>query len=208
MTLTSKSSIMVTILIMAFLISCTIYKTPRVEDALYKNFEYEFAFRVPTGWDIQESLPKSLGEGLAGLFTNDFRVMLIHPQNNGMIIVQADTSGEDILSLGYNKDAFRERLTARIQAKEQEIAASGQLENYTYEIGPLTVKQGYGPSFIYQESAKNRNGEQYVRSEYLNQCRKKCSCDIQVTLVSKETDFQNNYQVFTQVTDSLRKVYQ
>lgn len=208
MTPTPKSSIIVTLLITAFLISCTIYKTPRVEDAVYKNFEYEFAFRVPNGWDVQETMPKSLGGGLAGLFTNDFRVMLIHPQNNGMIIVQADKSGQDIFALGYNQDAFRETLTARIQAREQEMTAPGQLENYAYEIGPLTVKQGYGPSFIYRESAKNQNGEQYIRSEYLNQCQGKCTCEIQVTLVSKESDFQNNYQAFTQVTDSLKKVYQ
>jgi hypothetical protein len=202
-----KSFIILTLFIMSTLYSCTIYRTPRVENATYKNFEYEFKFRVPNGWHVQKTMPKSLEQGLANYFTKNFVVMLIHPQNKSMIIVEANKSNEDILSLGYNNDAFKERLLARINEREQEMTTSNLLEDYTYEVGQLTVTKGYGPSFIYKESAKSKDGEQYTRSEYLNQCQDKCSCDITLTLISKQNDFQNNYQVFSMVSDSVKKVY-
>jgi hypothetical protein len=208
MKIAHKNLTVLVLLIMTILFGCTIYKTPRVEDAIYKNFEYEFSFQVPRGWHVQESMPKSPDLGLTSLFSKDFVVMLIHPQNNGMIILQADKSNEDILALGYNPDIFKGRLKLRIQEREKELITSNQIKNFSYEIGPLTVKQGYGPSFIYQESAQNLAGEKYVRSEFLNQCQKNCSCDIHLTLISKENDFQNNFQVFTEVSNSLKKVYQ
>ena len=199
--------IMLVLLVISLVCSCTLYKTPRVEDAMYKNFEYEFTFRVPNGWSVQQDFPKALESDLAGHFSKDFCVMLIHPQNNGMIIFQADKSDEDIFSLGYNQEAFKERLTARLQAREQEIAEAGELENFTWDIGSLSVKQGYGPTLIYQESASNKNGEQYVLLEYLTQCRNKCTCRITVTLVTKASDLQGNFAVYDKVTDSLKKVY-
>ncbi len=208
MAITQKNFTVLVLLIMTILFGCTIFKTPRVEDAIYKNFEYEFAFQVPNGWHVQETMPKSPDIGLTGLFSKDFVVMLIHPQNNGMIIVQADKSNEDILALGYNPDIFKGRLKLRIQDRERELITNNQIKNYSYEIGPLTVKKGYGPSFIYQESAQSLAGEKYVRSEFLNQCQNKCTCNIHFTLISKENDFQNNFEVFTDVSQSLRKVYQ
>lgn len=207
--MTPKKSflIMVMLLVTTLVCSCTLYKTPRVEDAMYKNFEYEFRFRVPNGWNVQQDFPKAMESDLAGRFAKNFCVMLIHPQNNGMIIFQADKSDEDIFSLGYNQAAFKERLTARLQAREQEITEAGELENYTYDIGSLTVKEGYGPTLIYQESAGNKNEEQYVLLEYLTQCQNKCTCRITVTLVTKANDLQSNFAVYDKVTDSLRKVY-
>ena len=208
MAITQKNTTIIVLLLTIILSGCTIFKTPRVEDAIYKNFEYEFSFQVPNGWHVQESMPKSPDMGLTSLFSKDFVVMLIHPQSNGMIILQADKSNEDILALGYNQDLFKGRLKLRIQEREKELITGNQVKNYSYEIGPLTVKQGYGPSFIYQESAQNLTGEKYIRYEYINQCQKKCSCDIHLTLISKENDFQNNLQVFTEVSNSLKKVYQ
>lgn len=202
-----SSLIMMMILVITLACSCTLYKTPRVEDAMYKNFEYEFTFRVPNGWNVQQDFPKALESDLAGHFAKNFCVMLIHPQNNGMIIFQADKSDEDIFSLGYSPDAFKERLTARLQAREQEITEAGELENFTWDIGGLIVKEGYGPTLIYQESASNKNGEQYVLLEYLTQCQKKSTCRITVTLVTKASDLQNNFAVYDKVTDSLKKVY-
>ena len=207
MATTQKCFIVLTLFMLTTLFSCTIYRTPRVEDATYKNFEYEFKFRVPNGWHVQKTMVKSLEEGMAGYFTKNFVVMLIHPQNKGMIMVQANKSDDDILALGYNKDAFKETLLARITEREQEMTTENLVENYTYEVGPLTVKKEYGPSFIYQESAQNQAGEKYVHSEYLTQCQNKCSCSIRFTLISKEADFQNNYPIFTEVSNSVRKVY-
>lgn len=200
----------VTVLFFSLLLtlcSCTIHRTPRIEDATYKNYEYEFKLRIPSGWQVRQEMTKGIEEGLAGHFSKDFVVMLIHPRNEGMIIVQADKSDDDILAMGYNRDGFRESLAARLAEKEAEMTESGQFTDYRYEIGSLTVKQGYGPSFLYNESAANQAGEQFDSSLYLTRCQNDASCEIRVTLIAKKKTFQKNYPVYTKVRKSVKKVY-
>jgi len=188
--------------------ACTIYRTPRVEDAYYKNFEYEFKFRMPSGWDFHKNMPDEIKDGIAAHFKDDFVVLLTNPNTRGTIVVSADKTKEDIISLGIDKDAFKEKLLERIKEREEEFTKEYQYENFTYEVGPLTVKEGYGPTFIYKESAKSKTGDKYVRLEYLNKCQKDNTCSLIFTLICKEADFDSNYSTLSKLADSAKKVYQ
>jgi hypothetical protein len=208
MDIIKKGFIILALIWLSTFYACTIYRTPRVEDSFYKNFEYEFKFRVPTGWEPHRDMPDEIEDGVARYFKDDFVVMLTNPDNRGIVIVSADKADEDIISLGYDKDSFKEKLLERIREREETFTKEYGYENFTYEVGPLTVKEGYGPTFIYKESAKSKEGDKYVRLEYLNVCREDRTCSLAFTLICKEADFDANYSEFSKIADSARKVYQ
>jgi len=188
--------------------ACTIYRTPRVEDAYYKNFEYEFRFRVPTGWEPYKEMTDEIEDGVARHFKDDFVLMLANPDNRGIVIVSADKTDEDIVSLGHDANAFKAKLMERIQEREETFAKEYEYKNFAYEVGPLKVKEGYGPTFIYKESGLSKEGDKYARLEYLNKCREDCTCSLIFTLICREADFDANYSVLSKMADSARKVYQ
>ncbi len=208
MDIIKKGFIALALISLSTFYACTIYRTPRVEDSFYKNFEYEFKFRVPGNWEPHRNMPDAIKDGIAANFKDDFVFMLTNPGNRGIIVVSADTTKEDIISLGIDKDAFKEKLLERIKEREEEFTKDLQYENFTYEVGPLTVKEGYGPTFIYKETGQSKNGDKYARLEYLNKCQEDDTCSLIFTLICREADFDGNYSVLTKLADSARKVYQ
>jgi hypothetical protein len=208
MDILKKGFIILTLVCLNIICACTIYRTPRVEDAFYKNYEYEFKFRMPAGWDFHKNMPDEIKEGIAEHFSEDFVVMLTNPDSRGIIVVSADKSDLDIISLGMDKEAFKTKLMEQIKEREEEFTGDHEYQDFNYEVGPLKVKEGYGPTFIYKESGKSKNGDKYVRLEYLNKCQKDCTCSVAYTLICKEEDFDGNYEILSKVADSARKVYQ
>jgi len=208
MNIMKKGLLILALICLSTLYACTIYRTPRVEDAFYKNFEYEFKFRMPSGWDFHKNMPDEIKDGIAANFKDDFIVLLTNPNTRGTIVVSADTTKDDIVSLGIDKEAFKVKLLERIKEREEEFIKENEYEDFTYEVGPLTVKEGYGPTFIYKESAKSNNGDKYVRLEYLTKCQKDDTCSLIFTLICKEADLDSNLSVLNKLADSARKVYQ
>ncbi len=208
MEMLKKGFIISALLCLNIFYACTIYRTPRIEDAYYKNFEYEFKFRMPSGWDFHRKMPDEIKDGIAAYFMEDFLVLLTNPGSRGIIVVAADKTKEDIVSLGTDKEPFTERLLERIKEREETFTKEYGYENFTYEVGPLTVKEGYGPTFIYKESAKSKTGDKYVRLEYLSRCQEDSTCSLVFTLICKEADFDGNYSTLSKLADSAKKVYQ
>jgi len=205
-----RNNMKVTVLLLlcfGFLWGC-LYNTPRIENAYYKNFEYEFKIKIPQGWQPHKNITDEIEDGVAAAFADDFVLMLSNPKTKGIILITADKSDEDIVALSGNKEAFKERLLAKVAEREAMLAADYGYEGYAYEIGSLEVPEGYGPTMTYYENAKKQNGDMFVRAVYLNRCQKDDTCVLNFTLLCKEEDYNANSGAFISVTNSAIKVYQ
>jgi len=185
-----------------------LYRTPRIENAYYKNFEYEFKIKIPHEWQSHKNITDEIKDGTAAPFAEDFILMLSNPKTNGIILVTATKSDEDIIALNANKEAFQNRLLALLTEREEMLTAEYGYEGYTYELGSLEIAEGYGPTLTYFENAKNQNGDMFVRAVYLNKCQKDETCTLAFTLLCKEADYNLNAKALTKVTDTAMKVYQ
>jgi hypothetical protein len=194
------------VVIFSFIAGCTLPRKPRVENGKYKNFEHEFLVKIPSGWDYHATMPEQVKDGVAGNFAENVVCMLSNPETQGYIILEANRSDFDIVSMGHDKSAAGEQLTAFLEERGQQLADGG-IENYTYEIGSLDVAKGYGPTLIFTESAQSSTGDHIETAAYLNQCQKAKTCMLIVTLISKEDTYAVNYEAFALVANSAAKVY-
>ena len=83
---------------------------------------------MPAEWDFHKKMPNEIKDGIAANFKDDFVVLLTNPKTRGTIIVSADTTKQDIISLGIDKEAFKEKLLERIKEREEEFT-----KEYLYE---------------------------------------------------------------------------
>ncbi|MFZ5573358.1 MAG: hypothetical protein ACOZF0_23390 [Thermodesulfobacteriota bacterium] len=186
---------------------CTVYPKPRLDNGYYKNFEYEFKFRLPGGWVAHNYITDEIAEGVAAEFAENFVFMLTNPETEGMILITAEKSEFDIVSIGYNKESLKEKILAKISEWEAQLAERYAFENYTYQLYPVEIAEGYGPTLIYSETANSLKGDNYARAYLLNRCSKEGTCSLQVTLISKDAGYDYNFKVFTDIVNSLIKVY-
>lgn len=193
--------------LLAGISGCTIYSKPRVENGYYKNFEYEFKFRVPNGWVLHRNITDELSKGVAAEYADNFVYMLTDPTTEGIILITAEKSDLDIIAIGYNKDTLKDKIQVKIDAWKDQLAKRHGFEDYTYQLYPVSISEGYGPTLIYSEMASSKDGDHYARGYLLNKCRKDDTCTVQVTLISKAAGYEENYEVFSNVVNSMVKVY-
>lgn len=188
--------------------SCRLPPKPRIENTYYKNYEYEFKCKIPQGWSGYKDLPGELEKTVAGEFTDNFIFLLTNPETEGVIIITADTSDYDILTIGYNKDAFAERLKADLTANAAAFSEENGYKDYNNDIYPLQIAQGYGPTLIYSETATRTAGDQFVRAVLLNKCQEEETCEIHMTLITRQDTYDYNFNILSNLINSTIKVYQ
>ncbi len=186
---------------------CTIYSKPRIDNYNYKNFEFEFKFKIPNGWVCHSNIPDELAKSVAAEYADNFVFMLTNPQTEGIILLTAEKSDFDIISIGYNKDILKEKLEAKIAEWKARLDKRYGFQDYTSQLYPVEISEGYGPTLVYSETATSEAGDNYARGYLLNKCRKDQTCTVQVTLISKTPQYEKNYEVFSNVVNSLTKVY-
>lgn len=199
--------LVLSLILLAGTYGCAVYPKPRLDNGYYKNFEYEFKFKLPNGWVTHNNLPDELSKGVAAEFANNFVFMLTNPETEGIILITAEKSEFDIVTIGYDKESLKEKILAKISEWEAQLAERYAFENYTYQLYPISVAEGYGPTLIYSETANSMTGDNYARGYLLNKCLKDQTCSVQVTLISKDAGYEQNFAVFSDIVNSLVKVY-
>lgn len=189
------------------IMGCSLPRNPRVENDRYKNFEFEFMVKVPKGWTPQTSMPEQVSSGIAGRFADKLVCMLSNPGTQGTIVVEAETSDFDIVALGQNPTPVQEQLTEYLETREAQFTEEGDIVNYAAEPAIPDIAEGYGPTLFFTESAQGTLGDRVETAAYLNKCQKASTCMIRVILISKEDNFETNYEAFAQVANSTGKVY-
>lgn len=187
--------------------ACSLPPKPRVENGKYKNFEHEFLVKIPSGWDQHTQMSDQVADGVAARFSENFVFMLSNPETRGMIILEARPAEFDIVTMGQDKTATSEQLTAFLDERGRQLTEDGGLTDYTYELSSLDVARGYGPTLVFTESAKTDAGDRIETAAYLNKCQTSKTCMLIVTLISKEDTYAVNYEAFAMVANSAAKVY-
>jgi hypothetical protein len=122
------------ICVLLFAVGCATVQPAKVKNGLYTNMEYEFAIIMPDGWELSETLPPILKQGMSGVASKKIKAIFSDIKNKRFIIVGAEKTQADWMSFSMYSDKFTTSLDQYYAQAKKQFLKSPEAKYYDYEI--------------------------------------------------------------------------
>ena len=183
---------------------CSTTPPPRIENGRYINPKYKFSIELPEGWVQTDKMPDWAKTAIPIAKRSIIKTMFFNNDTNGWIALECEKTIFDLRALSDFK--IREIFTDFYEKRKKEIKKISFIKDYSYEI--------YGPCYDYclfaREEIYAETEFQKIKAEkraFLHSCYGDDTCHVGIMLISDSKTFDENFQVYYKVTDSIQTEY-
>ena len=185
-----------------WIIGCASHPLPIIENRTYTNPEYAFSIDLPRGWTYDDKPPDWLAKKLPRQQTNSVMVSLSNEKTSGFILISGS-------QFQYSIDTPEEREEMRetlFHNSEKQKRAFEEKPDHTYHYQMHEIRSGVEPQKVLNEIILSRN-EMFKMvihgSSFLHLCGENRTCGLDIVLISDARMFEENYEVYTQLLETL-----
>lgn len=120
--------------VLLMVMGCAAVEPARVENNRYFNPAYQFSLGVPSGWEVSHEIPKTLRKGMSFVSGQKFKATFSDLDNRRFILVSAERTELDWVSLKMHSDKFIASLGDFYAGQKRKFLKQSGWHDYRYEI--------------------------------------------------------------------------
>lgn len=176
--------------------ACTTFPPPHIEGGHYINSKYGFSIVMPKGWHQTEKIPVSMKDFLSVEEKAQIRIMFFNNDTNGFICIETYKTFWSLDLVLFDPEKSKNNFRKLFEKQKKKYNKDPYVKNYDYTFYDV---QNFYDKFSFEYEFQKLE----IRSTYkIYECCGDDTCIIKMIIVSDIKTYDENYRVFSDMTDS------